>query len=222
MDGNGRWAKSQGWQRLKGHRAGADAVTRCVEACNDLGVEFLTLYAFSTENWQRPKTEVAALMALLERFLTERLPQMLKDNVRLQAIGRLTDLPPACQTALQHSIQATQHNTGVTLILALSYGSREEIVDAMTSLLTQITAGTLTPAALTPALLSQHLYTHPYPDPDLLLRTSGELRLSNFLLWQCSYAEIVILEKYWPDFQKEDLYQSVRTYQSRHRRFGSL
>ncbi|MES2705775.1 MAG: isoprenyl transferase [Verrucomicrobiota bacterium] len=222
MDGNGRWAKSQGWQRIKGHRAGADAVSRCVEACADLGVEFLTLYAFSTENWQRPKTEVSALMVLLEKFLKERRDQMVRDNVRLQAIGRLTDLPQSCQDELHRVIEATSQNTGVTLILALSYGAREEIVDGIRSLVRNVAAGHLDSAMITPDVFSKHLYTRYYPDPDLLIRTSGEMRLSNFLLWQCSYAEIVILQKLWPDFQKEDLYDSVREYQKRQRRFGAV
>lgn len=222
MDGNGRWAKQQGWQRIRGHRAGADAVTRAVEACNDLGVEFLTLYAFSTENWQRPRTEVAALMRLLEQFLRERLGQMIKDNVRLQAIGRLTDLPQSCQEELHRSIEATSQNTGVTMILALSYGSREEIVDGIRSLLRNVAEGHLDSAMITPDVVSKHLYTRYYPDPDLLIRTSGEMRLSNFMLWQCSYAEIVILQKFWPEFQKEDLYGSVRDYQKRRRRFGGV
>lgn len=222
MDGNGRWAKSQGWQRIKGHRAGADAVTRCVEACGDLGVEYVTLYAFSTENWQRPKAEVAALMALLERFLVEQRSRMMADNVRLQAIGRLADLPRSCQDELQRCVEATRGNTGVTMVLALSYGAREEIVDGIRSLLREVREGRLDEAAITPAEVSKHLYTHSYPDPDLLIRTSGEMRLSNFLLWQCSYAEIVILPKLWPDFQKEDLYESVREYQRRQRRFGGL
>ena len=222
MDGNGRWAKSQGWQRIKGHRAGADAVTRCVEACGDLGVEFLTLYAFSTENWQRPKSEVAALMTLLERFLIEQRSRMMADNVRLQAIGRLADLPQSCQDELQGCIEATRENTGVTMILALSYGAREEMVDGIRRLLREVGEGRLAEAAITPEEVSKHLYTWSYPDPDLLIRTSGEMRLSNFLLWQCSYAEIVILQKLWPDFQKEDLYVSVREYQRRQRRFGGL
>lgn len=222
MDGNGRWAKTQGWQRIKGHRAGAAAVTRCVEACSELGVGFLTLYAFSTENWQRPKSEVAALMTLLERFLKERLGQMIRDNVRLQAIGRLTDLPQTCQDELHRCIEATSQNSGVTMILALSYGSREEIVDGIRSLVRNVSEGHLDSAMITPDVVSKHLYTRYYPDPDLLIRTSGEMRLSNFLLWQCSYAEIVILQKLWPEFQKEDLYASVREYQKRQRRFGAL
>ena len=222
MDGNGRWAKAQGWQRIKGHRAGADAVSRCVEACSDLGVKFLTLYAFSTENWSRPKTEIAALMTLLERFLVERTPEMMRQNVRMQAIGRLTDLPQSCQDKLHAVIEATSQNTGVTMILALSYGAREEIVDGIRSLIRNVEAGHLDSAMITPDVVSKHLYTRYYPDPDLLIRTSGEMRLSNFLLWQVSYAEIVILQKYWPEFGKDDLFEAVREYQRRNRRFGAV
>jgi len=222
MDGNGRWAKKFGWQRTRGHRAGADAVSRCVEACDDLGVEFLTLYAFSTENWRRPKTEVAALMTLLDRFLKERTPEMMDKNVRLQAIGRLTDLPDTVQQRIHESIETTSKNSGVTMVLALSYGAREEIVDGIRSLLRNVREGHLDEAMITPDVLSKHLYTRYYPDPDLLIRTSGEMRLSNFLLWQCSYAEIVIMEKLWPDFQKTDLFEAVREYQKRSRRFGAL
>lgn len=222
MDGNGRWAKQQGWQRVRGHRSGAEAVSRCLEACSDLGVEYLTLYAFSTENWRRPKSEIAALMELLERFLREKRDEMVKENIRLQAIGRLTDLPEACQRQLHETIEATNQNTGITLILALSYGAREEIVDGIRSLLRDIEAGHLDRGMITPDVFSKHLYTRYYPDPDLLIRTSGEMRLSNFLLWQISYAEIVILKKFWPEFDKEDLYECVREYQRRDRRFGRV
>ena len=222
MDGNGRWAKKFGWQRTRGHRAGADAVSRCVEACDDLGVEFLTLYAFSTENWRRPQSEISALMTLLDKFLKERTPEMMDKNVRLQAIGHITDLPANVQERLHQSIETTSKNSGVTMVLALSYGAREEIVDGIRSLLRNVREGHLDEAMITPDVLSKHLYTRYYPDPDLLIRTSGELRLSNFLLWQISYAEIVILEKLWPDFQKADLYDAVREYQKRSRRFGGL
>jgi len=222
MDGNGRWAKRFGWQRTRGHRAGADAVTRCVEACQDLGVEYLTLYAFSTENWRRPKTEVAALMSLLDGFLVDRTPEMMERNVKLEAIGRLGDLPENVQERLRESIAKTSGNTGVTLVLALSYGGREEIVDGIRSLLRGIEGGEVDAGAITPEVFSGHLYTRAYPDPDLLVRTSGEMRLSNFLLWQCSYAEIVVMAKLWPDFEKADLFEAVVQYQQRHRRFGGV
>jgi undecaprenyl diphosphate synthase len=221
-DGNGRWAKRFGWQRTRGHRAGADAVTRCVEACQDLGVEYLTVYAFSTENWRRPKAEVAALMALLDGFLVDRTPEMMERNVKLEAIGRLGDLPENVQKRLRESIAVTSGNTGVTLVLALSYGGREEIVDGIRSLLRGIEEGVVDAGAITPEVFSGHLYTRAYPDPDLLVRTSGEMRLSNFLLWQCSYAEIVVMAKLWPDFQKTDLFEAVVQYQQRHRRFGGV
>ncbi len=222
MDGNGRWARKNGWKRTRGHRAGADSVSRCVEACDDIGVEFLTMYAFSTENWRRPKTEVAALMTLLDSFLVDRTPEMMAQNVRLQAIGRITDLPEKVQNRLHESIETTSRNTGVTMVLALSYGAREEILDGVRSILRHVQEGHLDSAMLTPDVFSKHLYTRYYPDPDLMIRTSGEMRLSNFLLWQLSYAEIVIMDKLWPDFDKPDLYEAVRIFQSRNRRFGGV
>src|SRR5436190_12032333 len=222
MDGNGRWAKKFGWQRTRGHRAGADAVSRCVEACDDVGVEFLTLYAFSTENWRRPKTEIAALMTLLDKFLKDRTPEMMEKNVRLQAIGRLTDLPEAVQKRLHQSIETTSRNSGVTMILALSYGAREEIVDGIRSLLRHIKEGHLDEAMITPDVVSKHLHTRYYPDPDLLIRTSGEMRLSNFLLWQISYAELFVTPKLWPDFTKKDLFAAVEEYGRRQRRYGGV
>lgn len=222
MDGNGRWAKQRGLPRRAGHRAGADAVQTTVEACSDLGVDFLTLYAFSSENWKRPKTEVRALMALLERFLKEKASEMHEKNVRLQAIGRLNDLPEKCSKALAAAIEKTSQNTGVTLILALSYGAREEIIDGIKSVVRHIQDGHLDVGMLDPDIFSKHLYTRYYPDPDLLIRTSGEMRLSNFLLWQLSYTEMVILQKFWPDFSKQDLADAVDAYRSRERRFGVL
>lgn len=220
MDGNGRWAKTRGLPRIKGHEKGADAVRACVEGCGDLKVEFLTLYAFSAENWQRPKAEVFALMRLLERFLKEKTPELLEKNVRLQAIGRLTDLPPSCQRQLHESIDRTSRNDGLTLILALSYGSRLEIIDGIQSLLREVEAGHIDRAMIDPEMFSKHLYTRYYPDPDLLIRTSGELRLSNFLLWQLSYTEMYVTPKLWPDFTKEDLLAAVQEFGQRQRRYG--
>jgi undecaprenyl diphosphate synthase len=222
MDGNGRWARKHGWKRTRGHRAGADAVSRAMEACRDLGVSYLTLYAFSTENWKRPATEIAALMQLLESFLVERTPEMVEKNVRLQAIGRLTDLPPSCQQKLHTAIEATSGNTGVTMILALSYGAREEIIDGIHSILRHVRDGSLDEAMLTPEVFAKHLSTRYYPDPDLLIRTSGEIRLSNFLLWQISYAEIVILDKLWPEIESADIVEAIATYQKRQRRYGGV
>ncbi len=222
MDGNGRWANSRGLPRRDGHRAGAESVREVVEGCSELGVEYLTLYAFSSENWKRPKNEVDALMDLLKRFLHEKGREMAKQNVRLHAIGRLHLLPDDCRAALEKSIADTAHNTGLNLVLALSYGSREEIVDAAKSIAKATLAGTLDPDALDAASFSTHLSTAPFPDPDLLIRTSGELRLSNFLLWQISYAEIVITRKYWPEFKKSDLRAAIEEYSRRHRRFGAV
>lgn len=222
MDGNGRWAKERGLPRTEGHRAGAETVRRVVECCGEIGVEFLTLYAFSSENWKRPKREVEALMKLLEIFLRGELPLMMKQNVRLQAIGRLHDLPESCQNELHRCIEATSQNTGLTLILALSYGGREEIVDGVKSLLQSIERGHLDKAMIDGEVFSKHLYTRYYPDPDLMIRTSGEMRLSNFLLWQLSYTEFYVTEKWWPDFSKDDLKDAIRAFHQRSRRFGGV
>ena len=222
MDGNGRWARERELPRIKGHEEGAKAVRECVEGCGELKVEFLTLYAFSAENWQRPKGEVSALMRLLERFLKEKTAELVEKNVRLQAIGRLTDLPRPCQKQLHRAIEATAHNNGLTLILALSYGGRLEIIDGIKSLLRAIEQGHIDPAMIDVAMFSKHLYTRYYPDPDLLIRTSGEMRLSNFLLWQLSYTEMYITPKLWPDFKKEDLFEAVKEFGRRQRRYGGV
>jgi undecaprenyl diphosphate synthase len=222
MDGNGRWARERGLPRTEGHRRGADSVRRVVEACGELGVEFLTLYAFSSENWKRPKREVEALMRLLQQFLKSRTAEMMEQNVRLQAIGRLHDLPEACQAELHRSITKTAQNTGLTLILALSYGGREEIIDGVKSLLESVEKGHLDKAMIDGEVFSKHLYTRYYPDPDLLIRTSGELRLSNFLLWQMSYTEFYVTEKLWPDFGREALLEALRAFNARSRRFGGV
>src|SRR5947207_5497378 len=195
MDGNGRWARNRGLSRIKGHEKGADAVRACVEACGELKVEFLTLYAFSAENWQRPKSEIFALMRLLERFLKEKTPELLEKNVRLQAIGRLTDLPAACQQQLHKSIEETAANTGVTLVLALSYGGRLEIIDGIKSLLRAIELGHIDKGMIDVEMFSKHLYTRYYPDPDLLIRTSGEMRLSNLVLWQLLSSEMYVRQQ---------------------------
>jgi undecaprenyl diphosphate synthase len=222
MDGNGRWASDRGLPRRAGHRAGAESVREAVEGCKELGIEFLTLYAFSSENWKRPKTEIDALMTLLKRFLKEKTKELGRQNVRLHAIGRLELLPDDCRRAVQNSIDTTAANTGLNLILALSYGSREEIVDAARSLAADAAAGTLDPDTIDAALFGSRLHTAPFPDPDLLIRTSGELRLSNFLLWQVSYAEILVTPKFWPEFKKSDLLEAVNEYSRRHRRFGAV
>ena len=222
MDGNGRWARERGLLRTEGHRRGADSVRRVVEACADLGVEFLTMYAFSSENWKRPKREVDALMRLLQQFLKSRTPEMMEQNVRLQAIGRLHDLPEACQAELHRAISKTAQNTGLTLILALSYGGREEIIDGVKRLLESVEQGHLDKAMIDGEVFSKHLYTRYYPDPDLLIRTSGELRLSNFLLWQMSYTEFYVTETLWPDFGREALLEALRAFNARSRRFGGV
>lgn len=222
MDGNGRWAKARGLPRKEGHRAGAESVREAVEACTELGIDYLTLYAFSSENWNRPKAEVSALMTLLERFLKTKAREIAKNSVRLKAIGRLDLLPENTRRELNKAIDDTSDNTGLTLILALSYGSREEIVDATKAIVKKACAGELTENEITNELFSQNLYTADVPDPDLLVRTSGELRLSNFLLWQLSYAELHISDKNWPDFKKGDLHEAVQIFARRHRRFGKV
>jgi len=222
MDGNGRWAKERGLPRLQGHRAGAESVREVLGACIEVGVEYLTLYAFSSENWSRPATEVTALMSLLDRFLREKAKDLDRQNIRLLAIGQLDRLP-AKTRALVERIQArTSQHTTMTLVLALSYGSREEIVAAAQSLATDAVAGKISPQDIDSELFSSRLQTAAIPDPDLLVRTSGEMRISNFLLWQISYAEIVIVKKFWPDFRQNDLLEAVAEYQRRHRRYGAL
>ncbi|TLD68804.1 isoprenyl transferase [Phragmitibacter flavus] len=222
MDGNGRWAKERGLARTEGHRRGAESVREAVKCCGELGVEYLTLYAFSTENWKRPKSEVDSLMKMLERFLREKTKEMLEKNVRLQAIGRLHDLPESCQRQLHKSIEATANNTGLTLIFALSYGAREEIVDGIKSLLDSIEKGHLDKGMIDTDMFSKHLYTRYYPDPDLLIRTSGEMRLSNFLLWQLSYTEIHITPVLWPDFRESQFTAAIEDFSRRQRRFGGV
>lgn len=222
MDGNGRWANARGLPRVEGHRAGSESVREAVETCCELGIECLTLYAFSSENWKRPKTEITALMKLLERFLRDKLPEMLKQNIRFQTIGRTHMLPETCRKQIQNAIEHTKDNTGLRLVLALSYGSREEITDAARAIARKAASGELDPESIDKELFAQHLYTAGVPDPDLLIRTSGELRISNFLLWQISYSEIVISEKNWPDFRSQDLRQAIDEYARRHRRFGTV
>jgi undecaprenyl diphosphate synthase len=222
MDGNGRWAKERGLPRLEGHRAGAESVREVMEACIELGVEYLTLYAFSSENWSRPATEVSALMTLLDRFLNEKAKDLDRQNVRLLAIGQLDRLPAKTRALIERIQARTANNTKMTLVLALSYGGREEIVAAARSLATDAVAGKISPADIDAELFASRLQTAGIPDPDLLVRTSGEMRVSNFLLWQISYAEIIIVKKFWPDFRQRDLAEAVQEYQHRHRRFGAL
>jgi undecaprenyl diphosphate synthase len=222
MDGNGRWAQQRKLSRIEGHRAGAESVRAIVRACGELGIKYLTLYAFSSENWKRPKLEVSALMHLLEFYLKQEIPELDKNNVRLAAIGRLHELPASAQKQLQKAITALSKNTGLTLILSLSYGGRAEIVDAVRSIVREMKAGQIDVADIDEKLISGHLYTSGIPDPDLLIRTSGEMRVSNFLLWQISYAEIYVTETLWPDFRKPQLVEAIQDYGKRHRRFGRV
>jgi len=222
MDGNGRWAQQRGLPRLAGHEQGSKSIRQCVEACMETGVEFLTLYAFSSENWKRPPLEVNGLMLLLERFLNEKKEEMLREGVRLRAIGRLADLPPPCRKKLNEVIDATAGNSRLHVILALSYSGRAEILDAVKSIVRDAAAGALAPDDVTPELISSRLYTEGIPDPDLLIRTSGEMRISNFLLWQLSYTEIHVTKKLWPDFAKPDFLEALEDYKTRSRRFGGV
>lgn len=222
MDGNGRWAKERGLPRAEGHRAGAESIREVTEACIELGVKYLTLYAFSSENWNRPQNEVDGLMKLLDRFLDEKASELDKQNIRLQAIGDLDRLPAATRKRLDRIQEQTKNHQTMTLVLALSYGAREEITAAVRSIAKAVVAGEISLEEIDPELFSKHLYTKNIPDPDLLIRTSGEMRISNFLLWQISYSEIVIVKKMWPDFRQGDLFAAVEEYNKRHRRFGAL
>jgi undecaprenyl diphosphate synthase len=222
MDGNGRWAKKRGLPRIAGHRAGIKAVREVVKGCGSLGIDYLTLYTFSTENWNRPKTEVNALMRFLRGTLKRERAELDKNNVRLSAIGRIGDLPDAVRAELARSIEFLSGNTGLNLILALSYSGRTEILDAVRSIAGEAAAGRVKPSQLDEAAFKSYLYRGDVPDPDLLIRTSGELRISNFLLWQIAYSEIWVTDVLWPDFRRKHLYQGVAEYQKRERRFGRV
>jgi undecaprenyl diphosphate synthase len=222
MDGNGRWATARGLPRVLGHRAGAQAVRRVVEACCELGVKILTLYAFSWENWDRPADEIHELMGLLDEFLRAETPTLMTNQIRLLAIGRLEELPAEVLTSLRGVMAQTAHFTRMTLTLALSYGGRQELVDAARRLAELVRRGELRPEQIDERRVAQQLYTAQLPDPDLLIRTSGEQRLSNFLLWQTSYTELYITPKLWPDFTKQDLLEAVAEYERRERRFGRV
>ena len=222
MDGNGRWATARGLPRVLGHHAGAQAVRRIVEAACELGVNALTLYAFSWENWDRPAEEIRELMELLDAFIQRETPILLANRVRLRAIGRLDEIDPNVLVGLRRVIAQTAACERMTLTLALSYGGRQEIVDAARQLAQQVQAGALRPEQITEALFARHLYAPDLPDPDLLIRTSGEQRLSNFLLWQSSYTELYVTPKAWPEFAKEDLLEAIADYERRTRRFGQV
>ncbi|HEV2176889.1 MAG TPA: isoprenyl transferase [Terriglobia bacterium] len=220
MDGNGRWAKKRHLPRIAGHRAGIRAVRQAVEASARIGVPCLTLYAFSAENWKRPPTEVKLLMRLLREYLRKEIPELNRQNIRLGAIGRITELPKTVQHDLESALERTAKNSGLRLTLALNYGARAELVDAARALAERFKDNGHVP--LDEASFSEHLYTHGLPDPDLLIRTSGEMRLSNFLLWQAAYSEIWVTPTLWPDFSQLDLFQAILDYQKRERRYGGL
>ena len=222
MDGNGRWANSKGLPRIAGHREGVRTVRKITEICGELDVQILTLYTFSSENWNRPQTEVSALMKLLVKSLRREVKDLMKNNVRFTVIGDINELESNVQNELLDSIQKTKNNTGLNLNLALSYGSRKEILFAVIQLPEKVANGEITTKLIDEPLFSQMLYTRDIPDPDLLIRTGGEFRLSNFLLWQIAYTEIHVTDKFWPGFGKKELMTAIYEYQNRERRFGKI
>jgi undecaprenyl diphosphate synthase len=222
MDGNGRWAKARHLPRVEGHRRGADSAREIIRTAGEIGVKYLTLYAFSAENWNRPKDEVDALMKYLIHYLKSETSELNKNNVRLEVIGQIWRLPDNVQEQLRKTIATLSRNNGLTLVMALSYSSRLEIVDAVRQVAEKVKSGKLEPADITEKIISDHLWTRSVPDPDLLIRTSGEMRVSNFLLWQISYAELVVTPTLWPDFRKPQFFAALEEYAKRHRRFGGV
>ncbi len=222
MDGNGRWAKKRLLNRVKGHEQGADTVRSIVRTSREIGIKALTLYAFSTENWQRPKAEVQALMMLLERFLKSEKAELMENGIRLGAIGQIDRLPEKTLGALEDVMTATAGNEGMRLNLALSYGGRAELLQMVSRIARKAKDGEIDPDAIDEGMVADHLYTRGMPDPDILIRTSGEMRLSNFLLWQVAYAEIFVTDTLWPDFSREEYIQILEAYQRRDRRFGKV
>ncbi len=220
MDGNGRWAQQRGLSRLHGHRAGKESVRAVVEAARRLGIPYLSLFAFSSENWHRPPREVDGLMSLLRRYLQSELGKMMKHRIRLLAIGNLARLPPAVRRALRETMAATRHNTGMTVTLAVSYGGRDDIVRAARALARRAARGEIDPDRITQSVFAEHLGTAGIPDPDLLIRTSGEMRISNFFLWQLAYTELHVTDTLWPDFREREFLQALAFFQQRQRRFG--
>jgi undecaprenyl diphosphate synthase len=220
MDGNGRWAKKKFLNRISGHIKGVNAVREVVTTCRELGIKVLTLYAFSIENWRRPAEEVNTLMGLLKEYLQKECEEMVQNNIRLNAIGRIEDLPLDVQTTLQETKKKTERCNGMILNLALSYGGRSEILHAVQGILSDLQKGKIKPEEITIQRFSQYLWTRGIPDPDLLIRTSGEFRISNFLLWQIAYTELYVTETLWPDFDRKELLKAIADYQSRERRFG--
>jgi undecaprenyl diphosphate synthase len=222
MDGNGRWAQQRGWPRARGHEAGAESVRAVVRACREAGIKYLTLYAFSVENWVRPREEISGLMRLLRVFLDKNEQELHEHRIRLRVIGRLADLPAIIQKRLKRVMEATRDYESGTLVLALSYGGRSELVDATRAIAREAVEGKIRPEDITDATIAAHLYAPDVPDPDLMVRTSGEMRLSNFLLWQLSYAELYVTDVLWPDFREPDLRKAIEAYAGRHRRYGGL
>jgi undecaprenyl diphosphate synthase len=222
MDGNGRWAEERGFPRVFGHRAGASAVREAIRACAKVGVEVLTLYSFSSENWRRPGDEIEALMRLCVAYCEGEKEELLRHNIRVRVIGRRAGLPADVLGALDALTGATASCTGLTLCLAINYGSRDEIVHAIRTIATEVAAGRMRPEEIEDATVTDHLDTAGLPDPDLLVRTGGELRLSNYLLWQISYAELYVTDEFWPDFTEQSLFNAIRAYAARNRRFGGL
>ncbi len=222
MDGNGRWAEKQGKPRTFGHEAGVTAVREVVKAASDVGVKYLTLYTFSIQNWNRPKDEVSALMSLLSKSTTSELAEMIKNDVKLRTIGHIHSLPTVRRVALELAVAKTKKNKGLILTLALNYGGRTEILDAVKALANSVRSGLIDLSEIDADLFSDFLYTSDMPDPDLMIRTSGEQRISNFLLWQTSYTELYIIDTLWPDFQREEMFKAILDYQTRERRFGKV
>ena len=222
MDGNGRWAKQRGLPRIEGHRVGAESARVIIRAAGELGVKYLTLYAFSVENWNRPKDEVDKLMKYLVHYLKTETPELNKNNVKLEVIGQIYRLPDTVQEHLKRSIHTLEKNNGLTLVMALSYSGRIELVEAVRKIADKVKRGTLEPADVNEEVISQHLWTRNLPDPDLLIRTSGEMRVSNFLLWQIAYAEIWVTDTLWPDFRRQHLLEAIVAYQKRDRRYGGI
>ena len=222
MDGNGRWAKQRHLPRVEGHWHGVESVRAVVRAAGEAGVKYLTLYAFSVENWNRPKDEVDTLMKYLARFLKSELAELNRNHVKLEVIGQIYRLPEFVQEQLKKTQAALAKNNGLTLILALSYGGRTEVVEAVRDIAAKVKQGNIEPAEINEKVISEHLYTHHFPDPDLLIRTSGEMRVSNFLLWQMSYSEFVVTPTLWPDFRRQQLFDALEEYARRHRRFGGV
>ncbi len=222
MDGNGRWARKRGLPRINGHNAAEKSIHDAVEVCGQIGVEYLTLYAFSTENWSRPKAEVSFIMKLLSRFIKGNIEELDRKNVKLRTTGRLSDLPSGPRNDLEAAMERTSSNTGLNLILALSYGGRAELLDAFVEIASSVADGAVAPKDITEAMISNNLYNSDVPDPELVIRTSGEQRLSNFLIWQSAYSELVFTPVLWPDFHADQLKEALAEFRSRKRRFGGL